>query len=94
MEFDRNSILSYFIFSIRHCLGRNIFPVHVSLSDGQLQTFQSDSPSEDRSNSERHEDGFTSISTNNHYAVVELDADEKIKIWAYSTCWWKMVSLF
>jgi hypothetical protein len=62
---------------------KNVFPVHVPLSENPMQT----PDTAPISNGHAHE----SVS-DNHYAVIELDADEKIQVWAYSSCYWKMVS--
>lgn len=62
--------------------------MHVSVSDSQLQQgfFEGDSPP--------HNDGdeeFPHNVSNVHHAVLALDQDEKIQIWAYAICWWKVV---
>lgn len=49
-------------------LGRNIFPVHVSISDSQLHN-----PRNDSSNSQTGDEEFSyPFSANNHHATVSL----------------------
>jgi hypothetical protein len=83
INFSRKISTNFFLQLISNFSEKNVFPVHVPLSENPMQT----PDTAPISNGHAHE----SVS-DNHYAIIELDADEKIQVWAYSSCYWKMVS--
>ncbi|KAI6224422.1 Cation-transporting ATPase [Aphelenchoides fujianensis] len=62
---------------------RNIFPIHVSISDNQIQALSGDPTGDGRS------PGAQSTCSA-HYSVIEIN-DEQLQIWAYRTSMWKWI---